>query len=264
MFANLATRHTVALIAVATPTVYLFLLRRSVMRNVESCNTQQYGRGAQTGKTTQHWQAAASPPSEPPLPRSLPQSVVADDTPGYVLWNERVVSKPVALSELRWSGGSLDELLTRYVRATMVAFTWTPQAYLIRKMLPAGVGETFEADYINTMDFAELGKRVDGVYTVQYRGTDPGGERVEMRLSPPEEYTGPRSGGIIVAAIEPVGAGAPDEVVFVNETWLWRNPDEKPTLLEGSIGRWFHSLLAAWLIGKGIKPIRREEFLAKK
>lgn len=262
MFANLSPRQTVALIAVATPTVYLFLLRRSVMRNVESCNTQQYGRGAQTGEETQ--QAAASPPSEPPLPMSLPQSVVADDTGGYVLWNERVVSKPVALSELRWSSGSLDELLTRYVRATMVAFTWTPQAYIIRKMLPADVGETFEAEHINAMDFSKLEQRVDGVYTVQYRGTDPGSERVEMRLSPPDEYTGPRSEGIIVAAIEPVGAGAPDEVVFVNETWLWRHPDEKATLLEGSIGRWFHSLLAAWLIGKGIKSIRRDEFLAKK
>lgn len=257
MVVNLSSRHTVALIAVATPTVYLFLLRRSVMRNVESCNTQLRGRRAQRGKTTQ--QGAASPPPEPPLPRSLPQSVAADDPDRHVLWNERVVSKPVALSELRWSSGSLDELLTRYVRATMVAFTWTPQAYLIRKMLPASVGETFEADYINAMDFTELDQRVDGVYTVQYRGAGPGGERVEMRLSPPEEYTGPRSDGIIVAAIEPVGAGAPDEVVFVNETWLWRDPDEKPTLLEGSIGRWFHSLLAAWLIGKGIRSIRREE-----
>lgn len=234
------------------------------MRNVERCDAQQYGRGAQTVKPTT--QAAASSPSEPPLPRSLPQSVVVDNTTGgYVLWNERAVSKPVALSELHWSSGSLDELLTRYVRATMIAFTWTPQAYLIRKMLPAGVGETFEADYINAMDFTELNKRVDGVYTVQYRGTtEPGGKRVEMRLSPPDEYTGPRSDGIIVAAIEPVGAGAPDEVVFVNETWLWRHPDEKPTLLEGSIGRWFHSLLAAWLIGKGIRSIRSEEILAKK
>lgn len=231
------------------------------MRNVGSSATQQRGRGAQVGKTST--QAAASPLPEPPLPRSLPQSVAADDTGGIVLWNERVVSKPVALSELGWPGGDLDELLTRYVRATMVAFTWTPQAYLIRKMLPAGVGETFDAEYINAMDFRMADQRVDGVYTVQYRGAGPRGERVEMRLSPPEEYTGPKSDGIIVAAIEPVGAGAPDAVVFVNETWLWRGPDEKPTLLEGSIGRWFHSLLAAWLVGKGIKSIRRQDSLAK-
>lgn len=232
------------------------------MRNVGSSTAQQRGPGTQTGKTAT--QAAASPPSGPPLPISLPQSVAADETNGIVLWNERVVSKPVALSDLNWSGGSLDELLTRYVRATMVAFTWTPQAYLIRKMLPAGVGETFEADYINAIDFKMVDQRVDGVYTVQYRGAESRGERVEMRLCPPEEYTGPRSDGIIVAAIEPMGAGAPDEVVFVNETWLWRGPDEKPTLLEGSIGRWFHSLLAAWLVGKGIESIRREEPLPKK
>lgn len=262
MFASLSPRQTVALIAVATPAAYLFLLRRSVMRDVESSTTQQCVPKVQTGRRAA--QVAASPLSEPALPRSLPQSVTADNIDGYVLWNERVVSKPVALSQLRWSSGSLDELLTRYVRATMIAFTWTPQAYLIRKMLPAGVGETFEADYINAMDFRVVDQRVDGVYTVQYRGTEPRGERVEMRLSPPEEYTGPRSDGMIVAAIEPVGAGAPDEVVFVNETWLWRKPDEKPTLLEGSIGRWFHSLLAAWLVGKGIKSIRGEEPLAEK
>lgn len=234
-----------------------------MMYYVGSSTTQQYGRGEQPGKATSQT-TTASPSSGPPLPKSLPQSVIADDTGEHVLWNERVVSKPVALSELGWSSGRLDELLTRYVRATMVAFTWTPQAYIIRKMLPAEVGGTFEADYINTMDFTKVDQRVDGVYTVQYRGTDTCGQRVEMRLSPPEEYTGPRSDGIIVAAIEPVGAGAPDDIVFVNETWLWRKPDEKPTLLEGSIGRWFHSLLAAWLIGKGIKSIRGEEPLAKK
>lgn len=262
MFANLSPRQTVALIAVALPTVYLLLLRRSVMRNVDSCAAQQYRRGSQKGKST--GQVAASSVADPPLPRSLPQSVTSADIDGNVLWNERVVSKPVARSELRWSGGSLDELLTRYVRATMVAFTWTPQAYIIRKMLPSGIGKTFEADYINAMDFRTLDQRVDGVYTVQYWGNEPCGERVEMRLSPPEEYTGPRSEAIIVAAIEPVGAGAPDEILFINETWLWRTPDEKPTLLEGSIGRWFHSLLAAWLIGKGIESIRRQESLAKK
>lgn len=112
------------------------------------------------------------------------------------------------------------------------------------------------------MDFTKVDQRVDGVYTVQSRGTDPCGERVEMKLSPPEDYTGPRSDGIIVAAIGPMRVASSDAIVFVNETWLWRKPDEKPTLLEGSIGRWFHCLLSAWLIGKGIKALRRGESMA--
>ncbi|KAI3400502.1 hypothetical protein diail_2699, partial [Diaporthe ilicicola] len=231
------------------------------MRNVDSCAAQQCVTGGKSGAVKAK---TASTLSEPAFPRSLPQSVAANETTEYILWNERVVSKPVTLSELRLSSESLDELLTRYVRATMVAFTWTPQAYIIRKMLPAGVGETFEDNYINAMDFKEVDQRVDGVYTVQYRATDPGDRRVEMKLSPPEDYTGPRSGGIIVAAIEPVRAGSTDAIVFVNETWLWRNQDEEATVLEGSIGRWFHSILAAWrawLIGKGIKAIQREELL---
>ncbi|KAG8168227.1 hypothetical protein KVR01_003916 [Diaporthe batatas] len=113
------------------------------------------------------------------------------------------------------------------------------------------------------MDFATMDQRVDGVYIVQYRGSESHGERVEMRLSAPEGFRGPRSDGIIVAAIEPVGADASDDVVFVNETWLWRYQNEKPTLLEGSISRWFHSLLAAWLIGKGIESVRMQESLAR-
>lgn len=167
MLINISPRQVVALAAVATPTLYLLLLRRSVMRNIESCATRRHERGPQTEIATPH---TSYPRDESPgavLPRSLPQAVADDEADGYVLWHERVVSKPAALSELGWSRGSLDELLTRYARATMVAFTRTPQAYLIRKMLPAGVGETFEANYINTMDFATMGQRVDGVYTVQ-------------------------------------------------------------------------------------------------
>lgn len=230
------------------------------MLNVESCAAQQCGRGGGKSRKAKTQTASAS---EPAFPMSLPQSVSTNETTDYVLWNERVVSKPVALSELRSPGEGLDELLTRYVRGTMVAFTCTPQAYLIRKMLPDSVGETFEADYINAMDFKEVNQRVDGVYTVQYRGTGPCDERVEMRLSPPEGYTGPRSDGIIVAAIEPAERGSTDAIVFINETWLWRNANEKPTLLEGFVGRWFHSFLAAWLIEKGTKAIQQRDSVAK-
>ncbi|KAL1879843.1 hypothetical protein Daus18300_001682 [Diaporthe australafricana] len=229
------------------------------MGAVEGCAAQQCGTG---GKARKSKTQIASTLSEPAFPRSLTQSVATNEVKGYILWNERVVSKPIVLSELQWSGSGLDDLLTHYVRATMVAFTWTPQAYLLRKMLPTDVGETFEADYINAMDFKKVDQRVDGVYTVQYRGNDPCGERVEMKLSSHEDYKGPRSDGIIVAAIEPLEGATSDAIVFVNETWLWRKPDEKPTLLEGSVGRWFHSLLAAWLIGKGIKALRRGESMA--
>lgn len=71
-------------------------------------------------------------------------------------------------------------------------------------------------------------------------------------LSPPEGYTGPEAHGVIVAAVELVG----DDFMFVNETWLRRGLDEKPTMLEGAVGRWFHSLLAAWLIGKGVSAVK--------
>lgn len=268
LYVPVPSRKTVALVAVLAPTAYLLILRASVMRNIDTYSSGQPSPKKQpldpeaAAATTA---ASSSTPTftsgpEPAFPQSLPSTVTADN--GYILSHERLVSKPLKLSSLGWDKGQLNELLTRYVRATMVAFTWTPQAYLLRKMLPPAQSETFQAPYINAMSFTQIGARVDGVYTVAYRSaaarstTDVSGdERVEMRLDPPEGYTGPNGEGIIVAAVEPVGQGSNGEVVFINETCLWRKLDEKPTMLEGTVGRWFHSLLAAWLIGKGILAV---------
>ncbi len=77
-------------------------------------------------------------------------------------------------------------------------------------------------------------------------------KRVELILRPPESYRGPSAEGLIVVGMEraatPDGAEA---VVFTNETWLWRRRDEPLLILERALGRWFHELLAGWLIVKG-------------
>lgn len=142
----------------------------------------------------------------------------------------------------------------------MRAFTTTPQATLLRRALPRSAADTLETSHIDALDFAHEGQRVGGVYVVSYRGAGPDGrgERVEMRLSRPEGYEGPGGEGVIVAAVEPVG-GEDGEggVVFANETWLWRGEDEGPTFLEFAVGRWMHSLLAAWLIQRGLDAVQR-------
>lgn len=225
------------------------------MRNID---TYSSGRQEHGGKKQQ-----ASSEAEPVLPKSFSYAADDDDDDSIVLSYERLVSKPVQLASMGWDAEHLNEMLTRYVRATMFAFTQTPQAGMIRRMTPQDVWETFEGTYINGMDFARIGQRVDGVYTVQYRGSSPGsssgrGERVELRLDPPPGFPDAGSEGIIVAAIEPNGngEGGGDAVTFVNETWLWRKAGQAPTFLESAAGRWFHSLMAAWLVKRGISALK--------
>lgn len=264
MFADMilpSRGRTIAVLVIATPIASALLLRAYCMRNIDSYSSGRQEHGKKKKKQQ------ASPKAEPALPQSFPLSDAAADVDdgnaiGIVLSYERLVSKPMRLASMGWDVEHLSEMLTRYVRATMFAFTQTPQAGMIRKMTPPDVWETFEGTYINEMDFSRIDQRVDGVYTVQYRGGNPGvgkaqggGERVELRLDPPPGFPDAGSDGIIVAAVEPVGESG-DVVRFVNETWLWRKAGQAPTFLESAAGRWFHSLMAAWLINRGTSALR--------
>lgn len=255
MFADIilpSRGRTIAVLVIATPIASALLLRTYFMRNIDNylSGRQEHGNKKQQ----------ASSYVKPALPKSFPYSHAADDdSTGIVLSYERLVSKPIPLASMGWEVEHLNEMLTRYVRATMFAFTQTPQAGVIRRMTPQDMWETFEGRYIDSTDFSRIGQRVDGVYTIQYRGNNPGvssggGERVELRLDPPSGFPDSGSDGIIVAAVEPVGESG-DVVRFVNETWLWRKAGQAPTFLESAAGRWFHSLMAAWLINRGIAAL---------
>ncbi|KAF3767560.1 hypothetical protein M406DRAFT_69696 [Cryphonectria parasitica EP155] len=266
MFDNItfSSRRTLLLLAVAAPAASVLLIRAYIMRDTSSYTSGRLSKRTTAQKTDR---AISAPVSTldltPPLPQSFPSSVAANDFADHIVWHERVVSKPVLLSALvgrEWDEQEVDEILTRYVRGTMCAFAKTPQSGLLWKMVPADVRLTFEKGYIDTMDFRQVGQRVDGVYTVQHRGAGPEGihgQRVELRLDAPEGYTGPKSDGMIVASVEAAGGDATGLVVFANETWLWRRRDgEKPTLLESAVGRWLHSLMAAWLIREGVSALQ--------
>jgi hypothetical protein len=118
--------------------------------------------------------------------------------------------------------------------------------------------QTFDQTWIERLSFAE-GDWVDGVYRVAYRGaasSGDGSQRCELMLDAPASYTGPVVKGMIVAAVERIAKPDGREVVvFVNETWFWRKVGEKPVMLESTIGRWLHSLLAGWLVVKGIRAV---------
>ncbi|KAL1872325.1 hypothetical protein VTK73DRAFT_1556 [Phialemonium thermophilum] len=265
----------IALIPVALEAGYLFYLKRSVSRHTTASAGLRYPRDPTKSGDSKSAGAAASNgiPASVVKPVSLPLEVADDSSSEYVLSYERVVSQPLPASSLRHplpsallsgapdvsTGASL--LLTVYLRATMKAFGWTPQAFAIRAAVGSSEAKrTFDDAYIDNLDFRE-GDRVDGVYTVAFRGSRDGQseERVEMLLDPPASYRGPVVKGLIACGVEPVpsleGVEKPAKVVFINETWLYRKTDEKPTLLEGAAGRWIHSLLAGWLIMKGLKVV---------
>ncbi|OAA58283.1 hypothetical protein ISF_06822 [Cordyceps fumosorosea ARSEF 2679] len=236
-----------ALLPVVLPTLYVAYLNWAV-RRVTTCT--------------------ATPP--PRTPSSLPKEVAANPD-DWVVSCERVVSQPLPagtlLLPLRTSSASSSTpspLLTAYLRTTYRAFSWTPQALLIRAMLAEPERRaSFAGGYIAGLSFAR-GDVVDGVYRVTSyegcRGGGASGEVIELSIDVPRSYRGPPVRGLILSAVEEEeeeeGDGA--TVRFVNETWLWRKRDEKPTLLETPFGRWFHGLLAGWLVMKGLGGVTRK------
>ena len=120
---------------------------------------------------------------------------------------------------------------------------------------------SFSPEYIKSLEF-QPGQRVNGAYTVAYvgEGHSEGSERVELALDPPQGYRGPAPQGRIISEILPAKGtdadGAEDRIVFVNETWMWRKPNEPKTLLEGGFGAWVHALTSGWLILEGRKAVQ--------
>ncbi|KJZ76873.1 hypothetical protein HIM_03750 [Hirsutella minnesotensis 3608] len=233
-------------------------------------------------RTSSHAAPRSLQQRQPRDPDSIPAHVLSARGSDWVVFFERIVSQPVPTSLLRPAAEPLEvpptaadgaasepsALLRRYMRATHVAFSWTPQAFLIRALIgDARLRRTFEASWIQNLGFVP-GDVVNGVYRVarhEKQGSSlASSERIELLLDAPDSYTGPTARGLLVAAIEPATAireGAANEpaedprVVFVNETWMWRRTDEKPVLLETPFGKWFHRVLSGWLILKGLSSV---------
>ncbi|OAA36718.1 hypothetical protein BBO_07997 [Beauveria brongniartii RCEF 3172] len=258
---------TAALLPVVLPTVYVVYLNWAVRRHTSSTS------GQLPPSST-----AAAAASVPRTPQSLPADALACPQ-DWVVSYERVVSRPVPAASLvakLLRRGGIDEsspspLLTAYLRTTYKAFSWTPQAFLIHGMLAEPERKaSFGAAHIDGLRFAR-GDVVDGVYRVtSYDGGAKSSSSssssedkavvdvVELSIDVPRSYKGPAVRGIVVSAIEPLVGDGEDAVQFVNETWLWRKKDEKPTLLESGLGQWFHRLLAGWLVMKGLGGVTRK------
>ncbi|KAI0843998.1 hypothetical protein F5Y00DRAFT_213662 [Daldinia vernicosa] len=267
-------RVLIALAPVAIPAAYIVYLQRSLARHTAAS-------------------ALISPPDSLSSASSAEGASDKDALPSdvrhhpeqYVVARERVTSALVPVSSLRpefiSKKGNLSGLLDSYLSATMTAFSWTPQALLLARMAsslpdPEAYRRTFDAEYLAACRFRP-GDRVCGVYVVRSRSRSKG--RVVLDLAPPEGWTGPVVGGALVVGFDVVdvdragrgrrnerereregkGKGKDEgegEVRFVNETVMWREKEGgKATLLEGWVGRWFHTMMARWLVVKGVEAV---------
>ncbi|KAI0183146.1 hypothetical protein EV127DRAFT_447840 [Xylaria flabelliformis] len=195
---------------------------------------------------------------------AIPPAVLAAPD-NYVISRERVVSEAIPLDNIlvislqdRGSGSGRG-LLETYLATTMRMFTWTPQAFVMKFMvsrIPGGAAHanTFSSTYLDACTF-ELGDRVCGVYRVRERVCDPKGVRILLDLSPPEGWKGPVVSGVLDCGFVVEKKGDESFVRFVNETVLWRRRDEKPTLLEGTVSRWLHTLMVSWMMVRGVEAV---------
>ncbi|TRX95094.1 hypothetical protein FHL15_004179 [Xylaria flabelliformis] len=198
----------------------------------------------------------------------LPAVLAAPDN--YVISRERIVSEAIPLDEILvislqdkeggiGTKGRRRGLLETYLATTMRMFTWTPQAFVMKSMVSrlsdgAAHAKTFSSAYLDACTF-EAGDRVCGVYRVRERVRDPRGMRIVLDLSPPEGWKGPVVSGVLDCGFFVEKKGDESFVRFVNETVLWRRKDEKPTLLEGTVSRWLHTLMVGWMMVRGVEAV---------
>ncbi|KAL4923446.1 acetyltransferase SAS4-like domain-containing protein [Aspergillus undulatus] len=173
-------------------------------------------------------------PSTPRSISSLPPDVFSSKY--YAVYDYASVSAPLHdLPNL-----SPSELLTLLIRRNMSISTSSPQARLLRLTAPSDpkTRRSFDAAYLKTSQFDE-GDLVCNAYMVKLR-TD---EKVEFEFCFGVQ-------GRLVLSVE----GEGDEVVFVNETIMWREVDgERKTKLplEWEVLNWVHEYTAWWMLSSG-------------
>ncbi|KAI8955702.1 hypothetical protein F4801DRAFT_276400 [Xylaria longipes] len=274
-----------ALLAVALPAAYMaYVLRQSARRTTASASITPpdplVGRRPSEAKGNSE---AGEDDGGDTLVIIPPAVLAALDN--YVISRERIVSEAVPLQKILpdlrrgvevWQeeadGGKSEvedegegegeggrRLLQTYLATTMRVFSWTPQAFAMKSMvsrLPGGAAhaDTFSTGYLDTCAF-ERGDRVCGVYRVRVHILSSRGERILLDLSPPEGWKGPVVSGGLVCGFVVEEKGGERLVRFVNETVMWRRKDEKPTLLEGTVSRWLHTLTVGWMMARGVEAV---------
>jgi hypothetical protein len=251
-----AVKAALLLLPVVVPAIYFYRLSRQVSSKTT----------ATTGRRDAINKQAAGGGYRHPLrePASLPDEV--RDSSQWEVAYERIISQPIPASSLVHpvtdvvaDGDSPSELMRAYTSAAQVAFVSTPQGYLMRAAIKDPQTKlTFDINWIQNLLFRG-GDLVNGAYRVVYHGpgADASSERVELTIEKPPSYKGHVPRGLIVSEIHQVvdDLTGRTDVIFANETWMWRRRGEQKTLIETAFGSWFHCLTVGWLVVKGVDRV---------
>jgi hypothetical protein len=146
---------------------------------------------------------------------------------------------------------AVEDLGVIYLRHSMQAFAKLPQASIMYLMIKdPHARSTFGKKYLSTCDF-EVGDVVCGVYKVSRHEFS----EIQLDVHPPPGWTGPTVKGNIINGFRKDSIGS---VVFSNDVYMWRKPNEPKLLLESAGGRFFHRLTAAYVVNAGINGLLKE------
>ncbi|KAL4943833.1 something about silencing, SAS, complex subunit 4-domain-containing protein [Aspergillus oleicola] len=178
-------------------------------------------------------------PSTPRNISSLPLDIFNEEY--YAVYDYSSVSTPLrTLPEL-----SPCQLLTLLIRRNMSYFASSPQACLLKLTADsdADIRRSFDPVHLTNLQFEE-GDLVCNAYRVLLRND----EKVEF-----EFVFGVQ--GRLVVCVEVAG----DEVIFHNETLMWRGVDEGVKMpLERGLVNWVHEYTAWWMLSSGSASRRRQ------
>ncbi|KAL4872264.1 hypothetical protein BDV12DRAFT_183213 [Aspergillus spectabilis] len=192
-----------------------------------------YQKHALAAKVTHRSTRGQLSPSTPHNVSSLPPDIFSSKY--YTLYDYASVSTSRdALPDLKPS-----QLLTVLLRRNMRSFASSPQARLLR--FTASDPETIQSldpAHLATLNFNE-GDLVCNAHRVKLRT----GEKVEFEFQFGVQ-------GRLVVSVEVKGG----EVVFHNETLMWREKDAKSKLaLERALPSWLHEYTAWWMLESGVR-----------
>lgn len=144
------------------------------------------------------------------------------------------------ISSSRLPSADRDELITTFLRHTMVLFSNLPQAWILWLVASSRIKKSFEKNVIKVSRFG-VGDIICG-YEIILR--EPG--RVEFKM----EVEGMKDvkGRLVFS-----GEGKEEGMVFTTSTAMWKSRKMKGKMpLEQGLVFWIHELTSWWLLERGV------------
>ncbi|KAL4883748.1 hypothetical protein BJY04DRAFT_23652 [Aspergillus karnatakaensis] len=195
-----------------------------------------YQKQSLAAKVTHHSTRGELSASTPYNISSLPPDVFSSKY--YTLYDYVSVSAPRdALPDLKPS-----ELLTLLLRRNMRCFASSPQARLLKfTASDAETAQSFDPVRLETLNYNE-GDLVCNAHRVKLRTEEKAEFEFQFGVQ-----------GRLVLSVEVKG----DEVVFHNETLMWRECDARAKMpLERRLPSWLHEYTAWWMLESGVRYLR--------